>query len=90
MRLTAYNKMSTIEDYQTWWPGLIAGFKNWKVADYRKSAAILIGDPEIIQYRGEINAESQKIDDGDKNLVDDVTLQAVGSHELVARELGGA
>eukprot|EP01051_Picozoa_sp_SAG22_P005843 SAG22_NODE_361_length_11712_cov_6.108155_2_plen_383_part_00 len=66
VRLTKFNKISTVQDYHQWWPELMEGFNQWSHADYRKAHVILLGPPEITQYREQVQGSSSG------NVLDDV------------------
>jgi hypothetical protein len=48
--LFSFEKMSTIDDYQSWWPQLISGLETWQEAT-DGAAAVLVGQPTVLQVR---------------------------------------
>ena len=48
-------------------PGLMEGFRVWAQPDYRKAASVLVGDPQIHQFRGGV----QQVDGQEQELMDD-------------------
>ena len=55
VRLKTYNKISSIEDYNDWWSQLMLGFDSWTHPDYTKAHVIMVGMPDIKQYRGRVD-----------------------------------
>jgi hypothetical protein len=78
-------KLSTIDDYQRWWPQLMDGLGTWQAAS-DGAVAVLVGTPQILQWRQMISNDGHAADDaGATTPVSSVTanikpVQLVGAY----------
>eukprot|EP01051_Picozoa_sp_SAG22_P017766 SAG22_NODE_2819_length_2180_cov_1.778952_1_plen_289_part_10 len=66
--MKAFNKISTIEEYKQYWPGLLTGFAAWRPRDDGDNTnVVMLGQPRIVQYRGATRAKGQETTDDSAN-----------------------